>query len=366
MAEKSRIAIVVNGGVFSGYRSEGLPVLTKLVAGLSKKYELVVYSFTEIDAKLSPFKTVTIGGSKFSKYFWFVRAVTKDHRERPFTLIHAFFGLPSGLLSVLLSKWLRIPSVVTLMGGESANLPDGNFGALRKRHTKRLVFWMIAKASRTVAQTHYQWKILKENGLSDKLDMEVIPFGIEKSITHPKPHSAAPYQLISIGNINLIKDHFTLIRALAALRQTLDVKLRIVGGDFLNGLIQSFVKEQGLEDVVTFTGQKTNQEAIEELRHGDMLVISSKSEGMSVVFLEALMNGVPVCSTRVGLMHDLAGSHCLVSETEDHLALAQNINSLLTDAALKEQLIKNGKEWVHANDLEATVERYGSLYTQLQ
>jgi glycosyltransferase involved in cell wall biosynthesis len=362
MTKRPRVAIVVNGGVFSGHQSEGLPVMTKLVSGLSKNHELVVYSFTEIDTDLAPFKAVPIHGTKFNKYFQFFRAIIKDHREHPFSLIHGFFGLPSGVLSVLLSKWLRIPSVVTLMGGESANLPDSNFGALRKWHTRRLVFWMISKASRVVAQTEYQRKILRENGLDGKLDMEVIPFGIERSVSESKPFQSLPYQLISVGNINLIKDHFTLIRALVELRKTLDVKLKIVGGDFLNGLIQSFVKEQGVENSVDFVGQKNNQEAIEELRQSHILVISSKSEGMSVVFLEAMMNGVSVCSTRVGLMHDLADSHCLVSEAKDHIKLAENIQKVLTDDELRKQLINNGREWVLQNDLDTTIARYGQVY----
>lgn len=367
MQNKKRIAFIVNGGVYSGFNSEGMPVMTQLITGLSERCDVIVYSFTEINQSKAPFKAIRVNGGKITKYLNVIRHLKKDHKESSFSLIHGFFGLPSGFLTVCIAKLLKLPSVVTLMGGESANVPDIGFGALRNWHTKKIVFWMIKNATKVVAQTNYQWQMLKKNGLNSSIELAVIPFGIKvEGLGKVKTPERGYFQLISIGNINMIKDHFTMVKSLKKLRNSVHARLAIVGGDYLNGRVQAFVNEQGMDEHVDFLGHLSNKEAVDELSRSNVLVITSKSEGMSVVFLEAMMKGVPVCSTPVGLMHDVEGSHCLVSDIGDYSGMAENLKIVLANQEFRSEIIEKGFNWVRENDLSVTIDRYSRVYEEVQ
>ncbi len=57
-----------------------------------------------------------------------VRAVWKEHRRGPFDLLHAFWADEPGFVAVTCAGLLRIPSIVSLAGGELADLPEIAYG----------------------------------------------------------------------------------------------------------------------------------------------------------------------------------------------------------------------------------------------
>ncbi|KYG79447.1 hypothetical protein AWW67_13845 [Roseivirga seohaensis] len=361
-----RIAIILNGGVNTGHKLEGVPALTAFLKCITKENEVVIFSIQPALATDTPYKLVESKGSKFRKYFNLICNLQRHHRQEPFNIIHAFYGFPAGIIASFLGKMLRLPTVLTLMGGESANVPVSSFGMLRKRRLKVLIFWAIKNVTKVVVLSKYQLEILRENGLK-RQDIEVIPFGVSDGLLSPpkKTRCIQPYKLVTVANINPIKDHFTLLLMFKELLQYFPAKLTIVGGDFYSGQIHEFVKKLELEHHVEFTGQKTNQEAIEYIKNSDLHVISSQSESLSVVFIEAMALGIPTCSTNVGLMAELTGSHCLTSAVGNPKELAKNARTLLTDEELRKALIQNGLNWVRHNSLENITVKYLRLYNEL-
>lgn len=365
MQANRHIAFIVNGGVYSGFQSEGTPVLTQLLTAISEHYQVTVFSLTSASSEVAPFHLLTIDGKGLRKYINLYRAVKKVNRRRPIDLFHGFFGWPAGFFSVVLSRLFSKPSVITLMGGESTSLPTIKFGMLDKPHLKRLIFWSIKKASATVVLSQYQKNSLISHGLSAHSNLQLIPFGIQFNDQHKEVLPKAPYELIVVANINLIKNHRMIIRALKVLRQRLDVHLKVIGGDFLDGQIQEFTEQEGLAQQVSFIGQVSNDKVKQLIVSADAMVIASYSESFAVVFVEAMMMGLPVCSTPVGLMQELAGTHCLICEIDDHKQMADQLYKLLTQHELRTKLIRNGKAWAKSYDLTYTMSEYGSLYNNL-
>ncbi|GAB5528402.1 MAG: hypothetical protein Roseis3KO_01790 [Roseivirga sp.] len=365
MTGKKHIAIITNGGVYSGYRAEGTPALTNLLRELAKEYKLTVFSLTSAKPDVAPFKLIPVKGRGYLKYWDLYLRLKTAHRENPISLIHGYFGWPAGFLAVFFSKIFSIPSIQTLMGGESADFPEINFGLLGNPLLKRLVFWSIKKASVTVVLSRYQLNSLASHGLKPSQSIKVIPFGVPLKDVSKKVGVKLTYQLVSVGNINLIKNHKMMIKALKTLNKRMEVHLTIVGGDYLDSQIQNFVQAEGMSDYVTFTGQVSNEMAVAHIAAADGLVIASYSESLSVVFVEAMSVGTPVCSTPVGLMKDLADTHCLVCDIDDHEQMSDQLQRLLTNDELKERLIRNGKAWAGSHDADYTLTEYTLLYDQL-
>ncbi len=60
-------------------------------------------------------------------------ALAAEHRDRAFDVLHAFWAGEPGFVAALVGRALRIPTVVSLAGGELARLRDIGYGGLLRR-----------------------------------------------------------------------------------------------------------------------------------------------------------------------------------------------------------------------------------------
>jgi len=92
-----------------------------------------------------------------------------------------------------------------------------------------------------------------------------------------------------------VKDHATALKALAAVRRRTPARLLIVGeGDERAG-IEALAAEQGLAEAVIFAGFHPAPHSY--VAEADAFVLSSRTEGLANVLVEALACGTPVVST---------------------------------------------------------------------
>lgn len=92
----------------------------------------------------------------------------------------------------------------------------------------------------------------------------------------------------------------------------------------------------------------------------DLYLITSRIEGGPKSLLEAWASGVPVISTRVGMVPDI-GTHetdVLLTSVHDAAQSAQSIVRLMKDTALRELLIKNGYNAIHNYDWKKIAQQY--------
>jgi glycosyltransferase involved in cell wall biosynthesis len=95
------------------------------------------------------------------------------------------------------------------------------------------------------------------------------------------------------------------------------------------------------------------------------LIHTSWYESLAVVAFEAMANGVVVCSTHVGIMSDLAGTHCLTAEPGNEQQLADSILGLIDDSLRYEQLRVNAYKWAKDHDSNYYVSQLSEIYHQL-
>jgi len=112
----------------------------------------------------------------------------------------------------------------------------------------------------------------------------------------------------TVGRIQDVKDHATLVAAFAMLRDRLPalrdrLRLAIVGEGPLRPALAQQVAQAGLTDVVWLPGARNDIAAI--MQGFDVFALSSIAEGTPVTLLEAMACELPVVSTRVGGIPDL-------------------------------------------------------------
>ncbi len=107
----------------------------------------------------------------------------------------------------------------------------------------------------------------------------------------------------TVGRIQKVKDHATLLRAFATLT-TADAgfaaraRLAIVGDGPLLGDLRALADSLGIAATTWFPGDRTD--VADVLRTFDTFALPSLNEGISNTLLEAMASGLPVIATAVG------------------------------------------------------------------
>jgi glycosyltransferase involved in cell wall biosynthesis len=101
--------------------------------------------------------------------------------------------------------------------------------------------------------------------------------------------------IVALGRLSPEKDHLTLLEAIADLRERMSVRLVIAGEGPMRPALEEAVVRLGLSDDVMLVG--VTPDPFEWLLKADVLVSSSKFEGLGNVLIEALACGTPVVST---------------------------------------------------------------------
>lgn len=151
--------------------------------------------------------------------------------------------------------------------------------------------------------------------------------------------SAGIKQVVSIGRLSREKDFTTLLKAFQLLKEIVPSKLTIVGEGPERENLETLIKDLKLEKDVSLPGFTENP--LEYLKGADAFVLSSLTEGLPTVIIEALYTGVPIVSTDCpsGPLEILEnGKYGVLTPVGDFKALSHGIQQVLaTPPSLESQ-----------------------------
>ncbi|MDB6091115.1 MAG: hypothetical protein JWN85_3899, partial [Gammaproteobacteria bacterium] len=173
----------------------------------------------------------------------------------------------------------------------------------------------------------------------------------------------------AVGNIRTPKAYDVLLKAAAAVLGRLpECHFAIIGqGDeaALQPLLQARAT-LGIDARCHFLGFRKSTPDL--YRNFDVFVSSSRSEGLSLAFLEAMATGLPVVATRSGgpqevIEPDVSG---VLVPIEDPAALADGLQRTLQDASFRARLGAAARQRVvDSFSLESVLRQYATLYDKL-
>jgi len=180
------------------------------------------------------------------------------------------------------------------------------------------------------------------------------------------PRTKRGFTLLYVGRLAPLKDHATLLRAVALTRDHHpDLQLWIVGDGPLELSLRNLTNELRLNDSVTFFGEHADVSPF--MLAADLFVSSSVTEGLPVSLLEAMSAGLPAVVTDVGGMGEVArlsGAATLVPSSDP-----QAMAAALCDAiARRQELPKRGQLASYCYEQyfrpERMLDDYMSLYNR--
>ena len=154
-------------------------------------------------------------------------------------------------------------------------------------------------------------------------------------------------ELVAIGRLAAQKGFDRLIEACELLKQDQDFHLRILGEGPERQRLEAQIRDAGLQNHIELLGHQKNPYPY--LKAADLLVCSSRYEGLSTVVTEALILGKPVVTTPCTGMTELLGDSEYGLITADSVeGLYQGLKQMLDDPGLMDR-------YAHAAEMRGKV-----------
>jgi glycosyltransferase involved in cell wall biosynthesis len=284
-------------------------------------------------------------------------------REHHYDVCHYYFGLPTGLLSILPGAHRRLPYIVSLRGSDV----PGYDPALRFLHR---ALWPLTRhiwrdAFRVVANSRDLRRLARTSAPSVPID--VIANGATiPEWNPPRSGASSGIRVLTVSRLIPRKDLETLIIALSQVSDP-SMTLDIAGEGPLAESLQALTRSLNVEHRVRFHGY-VDRVGLARLRAAaDIFVLTSVSESCSMALLESIAAGIPAIATRVGgtcevIEHGRTG---LLVGAHDANELCAALTSLAGNAPLRRQFSEAGRALLSERfSWRLTALRYEALFLQ--
>lgn len=194
-----------------------------------------------------------------------------------------------------------------------------------------------------------------------------IPNGVDLGQLHrAQPYAAAELPLLAAGKRLLLqvssfiypKDQATLIRALPLLAES--VELVLVGVGAMQDECRQLAMQLGVAHRVHFLGVRLDVPRL--LKSVDVVILSSRHEGLSLSSIEGLASGKPFVASDVPGLADIVAGAGVLFPQGDERALAQAITALLDDDVHRAAVVAACVERSRPYGIDAMLEQHLALY----
>src|SRR6202521_2638381 len=244
-----------------------------------------------------------------SSFFHLMRSLYTAFRRSPPDVVHCH-NATAAIFAALPARLAGVKTVIVTRHG-LVNPPYQMRRELKFALASRCCDWIVGVCEGT------------------RTNLMAAPFAARDRIIHiyngalpadigavPRPKSG--FTLLYVGRLAPLKDHATLLRAVALTRMHHpNVQLWIVGDGPLEVSLRKLSDELGLNECVTFFGEQADVSPF--LLAADLFVSFSVTEGLPVSLLEAMSVGLPALVTDVGGMGEIArlsGAVTLVASSD--------------------------------------------------
>jgi glycosyltransferase involved in cell wall biosynthesis len=173
------------------------------------------------------------------------------------------------------------------------------------------------------------------------------------------------FVLAAVANFRPDKDHRTLVAAAeTVLLRRPDALFVFAGSGDLRDEVAADIERRGVGGQVMLLGHVRQGNRLAAA--ADLLVLSSRSEGLPVAVMEALAAGVPVVATAVGGVPDLVrdGDNGLLCRPGSPGALADALLAAM-EPGTYQRLRAGARDGTGLIDIAATAAWFDDLYTEL-
>ena len=171
-----------------------------------------------------------------------------------------------------------------------------------------------------------------------------------------------------IGNIAAIaphKDYYTFLETVKILSKKINGKFLISGDGPLRSAIENKIDEMNLRNDVFLLGFRNDLENV--FADLDVLLYTSKEEGLGSTLLDAMAYGLPIVTTEAGGIPEIVRNEFngLTAPVQDPQKLCEQVVRMLNETDLRLTLVENAKKFVKDYSKEEMAMKTLNVYKEI-
>ncbi|MCP1104995.1 glycosyltransferase family 4 protein [Serratia nevei] len=183
---------------------------------------------------------------------------------------------------------------------------------------------------------------------------------------HRKPDAKINNYLLAVSSPNYHKNFHGMLEAFARLPKDSGVSLKIIGKSATTFAAQDFSKLINGSDDIQFMGRVDDKELIELYQNALAFVFPSFYEGFGIPPLEAQACGCPVIAAKAASMPEVLADSVVYFDPNNISDIAAAMESIITDASLREALIAKGERNVARFSWHRSAEKVDQILREIQ
>lgn len=203
-------------------------------------------------------------------------------RNRNVQHIHVHHGYFASWIALVAARLLGVPFSMTLHGSDL--LLHGRFLDMKLDGCQFCL--TVSEFNRAhILKTYPELN-------PEKIRVQRLGVPVSEARKHPtRPPSTRPL-LLAVGRLHPVKDHVFLLRACHRLRESgMDFQCFIAGEGSERPQLEGLIAKLGLGDIVTLLGPVSRERVQHFYSMADLVVLTSRSEGIPLVLMEAMAHG---------------------------------------------------------------------------
>lgn len=230
---------------------------------------------------------------------------------------------------------------------------------------------LLDRANAVIAVSEFTKQDILRYFSVDPAKIHVVPLSTSMSeltgtraSTSPVP-PAHPY-LLFVGKRDLYKNFSAFFRAVAPLLSRYpDLRLICAGGGNFSPAEQTLFRSTNLGDRVQYAPITSNEALFDLYRQARAFVFPSLNEGFGIPVLEAFAAGCPAVLSDRSSLPEVAGDAAVYFDPDDIDAIGTAIDRVITDDALRNDLIQQGYRRLTHFSAERTATQTLAVYQSL-
>jgi len=337
----------------------------KVLLNLSRVNDVIDSSFYLIEGKSKQSSTLrekldslNVSSIQSSKRFDMdiVKGITKSCRNNNISVIHThdYKSLIHGKIATLFSKVRLVHHI---------------HGALGNTRSERIYAYVekifMIFTDRIITVSQLQKNEIRKNLLLRSKVYHVNNGTLLDSCHEEKIHDKSKFSLVMVARFTPEKNHYLAMDIVKnLLKKGVNIELNLLGDGECMQDVFAYSSGLNISGSVKFIGFKDNVN--EYIRESDVLLITSKTEGLPMSMLESMALGVPVVSTPVGeipyIIKESNGGF-IARNTSEFISI---IDRLSKDTELMESTGKRARMYLEKNlSITAQSQALAKLYSGL-
>jgi L-malate glycosyltransferase len=262
------------------------------------------------------------------KITWLGSGFLRNRFGKP-DLLHSHFVQISSL-AVEIKNRFKVPLVVTEHSSLlNTDVIEPNLFALAKK-TYNNSDLVIAVSTSIGKKLTYHFNVYPTvvNNIVDNSVFNLVESGKQDSVQKK-------FVFISVGSLNFNKGFDILLKAFALSKFDNNVKLIIIGDGELKSELQIEAENLGLNSEVEFLGYQSREKIFEEFKNSNGFVLASRGETFGLVYIEALLSGLPVIATACGGPEEFINeSNGILVPIEESAKLSEALSNMVKNSSM--------------------------------